>query len=96
MVRSEDLGYAFQIPAGVPFAFFPPCSLTTASIEADSEEDALSREGILRGSLVFFAWANFVTSAELGMTLGKAHDAGYSTKWDGLERMLLWERGVNA
>ena len=57
-------------------------------IDADSEEDALQGKGSWRGSLVWFAPANYIVSQELGMTLTEAKKQGLPTTYEDLYKVL--------
>lgn len=56
--------------------------------DADSKEDALQGKGSWRGSLVWFAQANYIVSQELGMTLDEAKAKGLPTRYEDLYKVL--------
>lgn len=72
-VLFHDLHLAIELPAGV-VALYPSSLLTHSNIsfvEADDEDAAWSGKGTPRGSLVWFAQADYIISAEVGSSLNE-------------------------
>lgn len=91
----HDLKLAVEFPAGT-LALYPSSLLAHSNVspvEAESEEDALAGKGQKRGSLVWFAQANYIVSREIGMSLKRAEEMGLPTTYEGVVRALQGKEG---
>ncbi|KAK4331289.1 LigA [Rhodotorula toruloides] len=91
----HDLKLAIEFPAGT-LALYPSSLLAHSNVslvEVDSKEDALAGKGQKRGSLVWFAQANYIVSREIGMSLKRAKEKGLPTTYEGLYEHFRTEKG---
>lgn len=82
----HDLKLAIEFPAGT-VALYPSALLSHSNVslvEAATPEDAAAGHGQERGSLVWFAQANYMISRELGMAVKDAAARGIPTTFDGV------------
>ena len=85
-----DLKIAIELPHG-HVAIYPSALLVHGNVDlvdSNSKEDALSGKGSWRGSLVWFAQANYIVSQELGMTLTEAKAKGLAASYEDLYKVL--------
>ncbi|GJN87490.1 hypothetical protein Rhopal_000439-T1 [Rhodotorula paludigena] len=82
----HDLNIAVELPAGC-CAIYPSSLLVHSNVSfvsAETEEEVLTGKSMPRGSLVWFAQATWIMSAELGMTADEAKKRGFDAKYWGV------------